>query len=142
MMWSMLWPILVVVTANTMYNISSKSTPHSLNPLASLSLTYFVAMIASILLFLTTSSQKNILLEWSRSNWASYVLGLAVVGLEFGFLYVYRAGWKISTAHLVASIMLAVVLLLVGVFLFRETLTPRQLVGLVVCGAGLALLAR
>ena len=35
-MWQMLWPVLVVVGANTIYHISAKSTPEGFNPFASL----------------------------------------------------------------------------------------------------------
>ena len=35
-MWNMIWPLLVVVGANTVYNISAKSTPADVNSFASL----------------------------------------------------------------------------------------------------------
>ncbi len=124
-MWSLLWPILVVVAANTLYNISAKSTPANVNLFASLSATYLVAMLCSMAIYLMTSEQKNLFVAWSETNWATYVLGVAVVGLELGFLCVYRAGWNISTAQLFASIALTCVLLVVGVFLYREPLTLR-----------------
>ena len=30
-MWNMIWPILIVVGANTVYNVSAKSTPSNVN---------------------------------------------------------------------------------------------------------------
>ena len=69
-------------------------------------------------------------------------LGLAIVGLEFGFLCVCRAGWKISTGNLTASITLSCVLLAVGVLLYGETLTLRQITGMAVCGLGLFLMTK
>ena len=47
-MWNMLWPILIVIAANAIYNISAKSTPANINLFASLSVTYLIAMICSI----------------------------------------------------------------------------------------------
>jgi len=139
-MWNLLWPIVIVVTANTIYNISAKSIPANVNAFASLSVTYLVAMICSIWMYFMTSEQKNLFLELSKTNWTTYVLGVAIVGLEFGFLCVYRAGWKISTANLFASIALACVLLVVGVLLYKETLTLRQIIGMGVCAVGLLLI--
>jgi len=141
-MWNMIWPILLVVGANTLYNISAKSTPADVDPFASLTITYFVAMVSSLALYFLTAEHKTLLAECSKTNWSAAALGLAAVGLEFGFLCIYRAGWKVSTAHLVASLLLSCVLLLVGLLLYRETLTLRQLVGMGACSLGLFLIAR
>ncbi len=141
-MWNMLWPIIMVVTANTIYNISAKSTPQNINLFASLSASYLIAMICAVIMFFITSEQKNLIIELSKAGWTTYALGIAIVGLEFGFLCVYRAGWNISIANLLASIALACVLALVGVCFYKETLTMRQWVGMLVCGAGLALIMK
>ena len=87
-MWNMLWPILIVVAANTVYNISAKSTPATINSFASLSVTYLIGMLCSIVMYFVTSENKNLLLELSKANWTAYALGVAIVGLEFGFLCV------------------------------------------------------
>jgi drug/metabolite transporter (DMT)-like permease len=141
-MWNMLWPILIVIAANTVYNISAKSTPANVNSFASLSVTYLIAMICSIILYFVTSEKKNILLELSKANWTAVTLGVAIVGLEFGFLCVYRAGWKMSTANLFTSITLACVLLIAGFLLYKEVISLRQLLGMGVCALGLILIAK
>lgn len=141
-MWNMLWPILIVVAANTLYNISAKSTPANVNLFASLSVTYLIAMIGSVMMYFITAEKRSFLLELSKMNWTTYALGVAIVGLEFGFLCVYRAGWKISTANLFASITLACVLLIVGFLLYKEALSLRQILGMGVCAAGLILIAK
>lgn len=55
----LLWPILLVVGANTVYNIAAKSTPPGINSFASLAISYFVAMVSAIALFFATSGQKT-----------------------------------------------------------------------------------
>ena len=141
-MWKMLWPILTVVASNTVYNICAKSTPKNVNGFASLSITYAVAAVCSVILFYVTGEQKNLAAELGRTNWTAWVLGLAIVGLEFGYLCIYRAGWKISVGNLTASITLSCVLLLAGVLLYGETLSPRQIAGMAVCAAGLFLITK
>jgi uncharacterized membrane protein len=141
-MWTMLWPILVVVGANTMYNISAKSTPKGINAFVSLTVTYLVATLCSLCLYFATGAQKNLAQEISKINWASIVMGIVIVGLEFGFINVFRAGWKLSIANLVASIAVACVLLIVGLLFYRETLSLRQVIGMGVCAVGLALIAK
>jgi drug/metabolite transporter (DMT)-like permease len=141
-MWHMFWPIGVVVAANTIYNICAKSTPANINAFASLFLTYSTAAVCSVLMFFLTSGQKHFGLELAKANWTSFVLGFAIIGLEFGSLYIYRVGWKISLGNLTASIALACVLVVVGVLLYRETLTLRQVIGMCVCGLGLFLIQK
>ncbi len=55
----MLWPILIVVAANTAYHISAKSTPANVNSFASLTVTYVVARFVQPACFFVTSGQKN-----------------------------------------------------------------------------------
>lgn len=141
-MWNMIWPIIVVVASNTLYNICSKSTPEKLNPFASLSVTYVVAAVCAVSMYFITSGSKNLFSELPSVNWTSFVLGIAVVGLEFGFLCVYRSGWNISTGHLVSSIILACVLLIVGLVVYKESISLRKLIGMAVCAVGLVLITK
>ena len=141
-MWNMLWPVLVVIGSNTVYHIASKSTVETVDPFASLSVTYLTGAAVSALLFLVTNRERNIALEISRMNWATIALGVAIVGLEFGFLQIYRTGWKISTAQLVASVGLSCVLILIGLLVYRETVSLRQWLGFAVCLVGLWLIAK
>ena len=138
----MLWPILIVVAANTVYNICAKQTPEALNPFFSLIITYGVAMLFSAIMFFVSAEDKSLTAELSKTNWASYILGMCIVFLEFGMIYVYRVGWNISTATLVSNISLAVILLVVGLLCYKENISARQLIGIVICGAGLVLVSR
>lgn len=141
-MWEQIWPILLVVGANTFYNICAKSTPSDINAFASLSITYFVASIMSIILFFITGSSLKLTLEFAKANWTSFILGISIVALEFGYVSLYRAGWKVSEASLVANIILACVLLFVGLILYKEDVSLRQVAGMIICGVGLFLISK
>lgn len=54
-----------------------------------------------------------------------------------GFIYAYKAGWPVSTASIVQSAFLAVILLAVGVLFYKEAFTVNRVVGLVICLVGL-----
>lgn len=99
-------------------------------------------MVLSIIAFFITAPDKNIVNELQKANWAPYVFAICIVGLEFGYLNVYRVGWKINTASLVANIGLAVALLFVGFFLYREAISLRQFVGMMACAVGLILISK
>jgi len=141
-MWQMAWPVLVVVGANILYHICTKSTPGDISPFAALALTYLIAGAVSIVMFFLTSEQKNILQEMTKANWATYALSASIVFLEVGYIYVYRAGWQVSIASLLGNIAVACILLFVGVLLYKETLSARQLAGVIVCGIGLFLVSK
>lgn len=141
-MTSYIWPIALVVLSNTVYQICAKSIPENVHPLASLTITYLTAAAASIVLYCVLNRDGNLIQQWRQINWASIVLGLVLVGLEVGFIYAYKAGWQISTASTVQSAFLAILLLVVGLVLYHETITWNKIVGIAVCLIGLAILNR
>lgn len=134
------WPIALVVLSNVLYQICAKSVPQGVNPLASLTVTYVVGAVASLILYYVLNDNANILLEYKKINWASFVLGIVIVGLEVGFIYAYKAGWPVSTAQIVQAAVLAVILIFVGYLLYHEALTWNKIAGVLICLAGLALI--
>ena len=141
-MLSYIWPIVLAVAANTLYQICAKSTPADINPLASLTVTYTVAALSSVILFFATNRSGHLLREYSHLNWAPFVFGLALVGLEVGFIYAYKAGWPVSTASIVQSAFLSLALLVVGALLYQEAVTPSKVLGVVICLVGLYFLSK
>lgn len=139
-MFSYVWPIALVVLSNTVYQICAKSVPEKMNPFASLTVTYLTGAAASLTLFLLLGRHGSLAEEYSRLNWAPFVLGLSVVGLEAGFIYAYKAGWPVSTASIVQSAFLSAALLMVGTALYHEAVTWNKLVGIAFCMIGLAFL--
>ena len=141
-MWNYIWPLLLVVGANTFYNICAKGTPDAIHPFASLIFTYLTAAALSMALFVATSDSKNLLAEARHANWTTFAFGLAIVGLELGYINLYRAGWNVSVGPMVANTLLAVVLLAVGALLYKEILHWNQIVGALLCIGGLVLINR
>ena len=137
---SMLWPIALIVFSNIFYNICAKETPAGINPFASLSVTYLVGALFSAILYFALNKDANLLQEYVHLNWTSFVLGLAVVGLEAGSIYMYKAGWEMSRGQLVYSILLALCLILIGVTVYHESLDTFRIIGVILCMAGLILL--
>ncbi len=138
-MWQTVWPLLLVIASNTTYHLISNRTPTTVNPFLSLVVTYLVGAAIALVLYLTTAGGSGLVQGISHLNWTSAALGLAVVGLEAGFLYLYRAGWGISVASLTANLTVAVLLLVIGVLFYHEGLSARQMLGAMLCVAGLIL---
>ncbi|MBR2548263.1 MAG: EamA family transporter [Eubacterium sp.] len=139
-MFSYVWPIALIVLANTFYQISAKSVPDKIDPLASVTVTYIVGAAASAILYFALNKDADLLREYSKLNWAPFVMGLTVVGLEAGMIYAYKAGWPVNAASVTQSTILAIVLVFVGYLLFKEPITWNKIAGIAICLAGLALM--
>ena len=131
------WPIALVIFSNVVYQICAKSVPKEMNPFASLTVTYFIGAVASAVLYSVLGRNANLVKEYSRLNWAPFVLGIVIVGLETGWIYAYKAGWQVSTGFIVQSAVLSVMLLAVGYLLYHEAFTWNKVVGVVICLIGL-----
>jgi len=141
-MWKMIWPIALVVGSNCIYNICAKSTPSQANAFLSLSVTYLIAALFSFALFIFSPGKGSLTAEFKELNWTALVLGIVIVGLEVGYICIYRAGWNVSIGSLVANICLACALLFIGLLLYRESISLRQIIGIVICAFGLFLVCK
>lgn len=138
----LMWPILLAVMSDVIYQVCAKSVPDRLNPFAALTITYLVGAIVSGVIFFLTGGKQSILAEWKNANWTAFVLGFAIVGLEAGSIYMYKAGWNLNTGYIVKSLILAMALIVVGYVLYKETLSPSKVIGVVLCLGGLILINR
>ena len=132
--------IVLAIVSNVLYHIFQKLTPSDVNPLVALLVTYVAATLICLVLLPLFPSQVGFIESIKQINWASVALGLAVVGLEAGYLLAYRAKWNISLASMVGNVAMALVLIPVGLLFFREKLSPANFAGLIVCAIGLILI--
>ncbi len=139
-MFNYVWPLALVVLSNVFYNICAKSVPGGMNPLASLTVTYVVGAVISLVLYFVLNKGGNLIGEYKQLNWAPFVLGIAIVGLEVGYIYAYKAGWPVSEAQIVQAAVLAIILILVGKRLYAEAITWNKITGIAVCLGGLVLI--
>lgn len=135
-------PLLMVVCSSTIYHICAKSVSPKLNTFASLTVAYLIGAVLTVIIYYATSPTKNLVQEFSHLNWATVVMGLAIVGLEAGNILMYKAGWNISVGSLINNITVSIILLFVGLLLYKEKITPTQIAGIVLCLAGLVLVNR
>lgn len=133
-------PILMILIANSIYHISSKSVSKDANSMAALAFTYVLAAVGAALLYFLSSKGCSLVGEWRKLNWASITLAVGMSGMELGYLWAYRQGGKINLTSLTANICVAVFLLLIGRFFFKETVSLRQLAGMLISVIGLCVM--
>lgn len=139
------FPILLIIASNVLYHICAKSVPLQMNPMVSLMITYLVAGSLTLFMFflmpqLFTMDKKldiSLMGQLKQANWAPYILGFVIVGLELGNILMYRVGWDISLGSLVSNISLAVLLLAIGFFFYKEAISTSQAFGIGLCIVGL-----
>ncbi|MCX8128783.1 MAG: EamA family transporter [Clostridia bacterium] len=141
-MWVYYVSIILAIISNVFYYFIQKSIPHNANPLLSLAVTYLTAMITCLVVLPFYPNNEGMLDSFKRLNWTSVFLGVAIVGLEMGFLLAFRAGWNISTAGVLANVIVAMILIPVGITVFKEHLKPVNILGIILCIVGLVLVSR
>jgi multidrug transporter EmrE-like cation transporter len=132
--------ILLAILSTLLYHLSQKLTPGSVNPVLAITITYLVSLAICLAILAFSPPSTGLRASLSQLNWASIALAFALVGLEIGFLLAYRAGWNLSTATIFVNTAGTLLLIPVGLFFFKERLTPVNLFGILVCIAGLILI--
>ena len=137
----LLWLSLAIVST-VAYHVIMKLTPAGVNPLLSLMVTYgAVAVLLGGALVLAPGD-----FTWREEvrhlNWTAIALALAIIGLDLGFILLYRSGFEVSLGALVTQTAAAMLLVGIGVLVFREKLSLEHGLGIVLCLVGLWLVNR
>ena len=98
------------------------------------SVTYLVSFLLCAAAYVVTG--LSLRQDLHTLNWASAAWGLTLVAVEFGYILLYRTGWKISMASLLANVSVALLLAGIGVLFYKDVLLPRQIIGIILCLAG------
>ncbi|PYS87944.1 MAG: hypothetical protein DMF64_21770 [Acidobacteria bacterium] len=138
---SFYFPLVLTISGNILYHISQKSVTKTANPLITMMLAYGVGILVCAICFIFYPAEKPFLSSIKESNWAVFAIGIGATAVEVGYLLAYRAGWNISIAPVLTSVTVTLLLIPVGLLLFREQLSAWNALGIVLCIMGLALIA-
>jgi drug/metabolite transporter (DMT)-like permease len=132
--------ITLAIASSALYHFSQKATPTDVNPAVSILVTYVVAFFLTLSLLLFLPPKNGLLAEVRQLNWASYLLAFSIVGLEVGFLLVYRAGWNVGIAAVLSNVVASLLLVPIALLVFKQQLSWVNILGILVCLAGLVML--
>lgn len=136
-----LLPLLIAIFGAVIYNLGAKLVPAGVNPLHFLVVVYLLAALISFLAGFWFTGQQNLTAALMQSGWPLALLALGVVCIEVGYILVYRAGGNVALSPIMISTGVMLVLLPIGALFFQQTPSPRALLGVALCLAGLALAA-
>ena len=65
---SYIWPLGLVVLSNVFYQICAKAVPDKMNPFVSLTITYVVGAIASLVFYFALNNGGSIIHEYQKTR--------------------------------------------------------------------------
>ncbi len=133
-------PIMLTVIANVLYHVAQKNISEKIHPMLSLIATYIVALVISVFIYWISKKNHSIKTDISYLNWGSILLGVAIVLLELGFLLAYRQGWNISTASIVSTISVTLILIPLGILFFKEQIILKNFIGILLSVVGIIMM--
>jgi drug/metabolite transporter (DMT)-like permease len=140
--WSIVAPVLLVVSGSLLYHVAAKSVPRTLEPFGALIGVYATALAACVVLYLGV--RRGAMPPHASSLWHPTVaaVGIGALLIELGFLLIYREASPVSIASVMLNGVVAILLIPTGALVFGEPITAVRVAGVVLCLAGLALMQR
>src|SRR2546422_6891313 len=135
-------PFVLTVGGMLFYHLAQKSIPRGMNPFLVTIIAYAVGIVLCSACAFAYPGKKTLVESVRESNWAVFVLGAAAASIELGFLLAYRAGCRISVAAVASNVTVTILLVPIGVMIFKDHLSLRNILGLVFCILGLVLVVR
>ena len=139
---SFYFPLCLAVGGMLFYHLGQKSIPKGINPFYAMIIAYTAGIIVLAVCALTLPGEKSFASSLRTSNWAVIVVGVAAACIEVGFLLAYRSGWRISIAAVATNVAVTLLLVPIGIAVFKDHLSLRNVIGLVFCVVGLILVVR
>ena len=133
---------LIVIGANVGYHLCQKSIPSEAHVIVSIIVTFIIAIIASIFIMFLYPPEGSIITVVKKVGWASVFRGLAEVGIEAGYLLLYRSGWSISLGPVFCYACVILLLIPIGMVFFKERLTLTHGLGVLLALGGVYLITQ
>ena len=100
----LLMPMLLIIASNVVYHLSQKTIPHEANPALSLLVSYAVAFVLTLMMLPLFGRFVAYTEALQTLNISSVLVGVSAVGVELGWLLVYRSGWQLLTVELLPPV--------------------------------------
>jgi uncharacterized membrane protein len=136
------FPVALAVVGMLFYHLAQKSIPKEMNPFFATMIAYLVGIVVCAICAFFYPGGKSFVDSVRHSNWAVFVVGAAAACIEVGFLLAYRGGWRISVAAVATNVAVTAMLIPIGIIIFKDHLSLRNLLGLMFCILGLVLVVR
>ena len=131
----------IAISGQVLYHFMQKQVAPGAHPVLALIAFYLGAAVLSLPLFalfpLTTPLPQAV----GELGGAVWGVAVSIVLIELGFLLAYRGGASLSSAFVLSAAVVTASLLVLGLALFKEAVSLKQIAGLALCLAGIWLLS-
>lgn len=134
--------LLLAIVASVGYHLVLKVTPGAVNPLLSLAITYAIGAAAFLGCYALVPDTPPIRDAVRLVNWTALGLAITVIAIDVAFLLLYRSGFEVALGLNITQAAAALILVAIGVFVFREKITAVNVAGIALCIVGLWLISR
>ena len=124
--------ITLAICSSALYHFSAKSVPSNIN--------FAISLVVTIITTLLFPAENGLAFELKQLNWSSFLLAIAIVGIEFGFLLTYRAGWNLGIAAVLVNVVASLILVPVAILFFKDKVSWINIAGILICLVGLVML--
>ena len=135
-------PIALIIFGAVCYQFSQKSIPKTANPMLVLILAYSIGIGICIIFNFLFPNQQTITESVKELNWTVIGVGVGAIMIETGFLLAYRTGWDISSTALIVNIAVSLLLIPIGILVFKEQISSWKALGIIFCIIGLLLISK
>lgn len=131
------FPLVTVIVAGIVYHLVQRGAGHG-SPWPMLAVAYGAAFALALALAATDSARLHTPRVWGPG----LLLGLAAFAIEAGFFFIYRSGWPLASASVIAGTTVTAVLALIGIAVFGDHLSAYRATGIALAAGGATLIAR
>jgi|SRR5579859_3822384 len=135
-----LLPIGLIIASLVSCQLAQRMMPAGANPFTIVAIVYFLGMIACALLAPRVGAPIGLADTVLLRHWQVWVLTGSIVGIEVGYLLVYRVGWPIGTTTGITYTTTMVLLAAISATCFSEDISARRAAGLALAIGGVWLL--
>ncbi len=139
---SFYFPLALAAGGMLFYHLGQKSIPRGINPFYAMIIAYAVGIAILAVCALVLPGDRSFASSLKETNWAVIAVGAGAACIEVGFLLAYRYGWKLSVAAVATNVVVTLMLVPIGIIIFKDQLSLRNILGLVFCVLGLVLVVR
>src|SRR3954466_12345674 len=113
----------LAIVSTVGYHFFVKRIPGDINPLVSVIGIYVVVLVLAAILVPFFVPKGEFIANVGRLGWVQVAIGVIVLGMELGFLLMYRHGWDLSLGNVVTGVAINIVLMAIGLLFLGEQLS-------------------
>lgn len=122
------------------YHTLVKKIPATIDPVVSIISIYLGVLILGIVLVPFVYSSQKIMSSVHQLGLVQFGIAICIMLMELGFILMYRSGWDLSTGNIVTGVFINIILLVIGIGILREHLNVVNILGVIVCLGGVAMI--